>query len=47
MELFKFNDGLFAGKEVRTKNGYVSVLDIICVATSHNIDSVRKTYGVE
>ena len=45
MELFKFNDGLFAGKEVRSTKEYVSVFDIILVATGQQKNAATKTWS--
>lgn len=52
--LMKFPEGIFAGKEPRITNEYVSVLDILVATTNSSKDASRKilqrlkeTYGEE
>lgn len=52
--LMKFPQGIFQGKEPRITNEYVSILDIIHIATGHTKEASRKiwqrlkeTYGEE
>ncbi len=42
--IMKFPEGIFKGKEPRITKEYVSVLDIICIATGYNKETVRKTW---
>lgn len=42
--LMKFPEGIFAGKEPRITNEYVSVYDIIILATGQSKNSVTKTW---
>lgn len=42
--LMKFPQGIFSGKEPRITNEYVSVYDIIILATGQSKNSVTKTW---